>query len=479
MSAQVPFRGFLLDQPSIDALLLAERLLGYRLQIMQGSWSTGVAASAGTHAGGGALDISIKDANGNLIPESEQVRRVHAGRAAGFRMWRRTPAEGFVFHAHGILAGDPLVSPSAAAQLGQWDAGLNGLADHGPDDDPVDVAAGRPPVYPRGAPVSLVLDIAWARPTTAQIKATGAVGVMRYFSPDGTKNLTAAEVIDYTANGLAVGTVFESTAGRATAGQAAGVADAQLAEQQRAAVGLPDTHIHHFAVDSDVSWSSVQAYFAGAASVVGMARVGTYGSFRVVEGAYGYGIRKLWQTLAWSGGQVSSRATLYQDGGTLLGGSADTNRTLAADWGQYPRPGEVDVPLTPAEIDAVGTNAANKVIAAMQDPATRDRLAFAPNYWEQLGDDPSAALPTGPNLPGVVAVAGRAQKVASARDAKVNAILTELTALGSGLTVLGTDLEARLEAALAALPAAIQAALAAALVHVDITVTGPVPPAAL
>jgi hypothetical protein len=477
MSDQVQFRGFTLDQPTIDALLLAERLLGYQLSIMQGSWSN-ASASAGTHSGGGAVDISIENPDGSLVSWTDQVARVHALRAAGFRAWRRTPSQGFVYHVHGILAGDHLVSPSAAEQLVQWDAGLDGLADHGPDSDPVDTAAGRPPVYPRGAPVSLVLDIAWARPTTAQIKATGAVGVMRYFSPDGTKNLTAAEVTDYTANGMAVGTVYESTAGRATAGYAAGAADAHLAEQQRAAVGLPDTHIHHFAVDSDVPWSSVQAYFDGAASVVGLDRVGTYGSFRVVESAYGHGIRKLWQTLAWSGGQVSSHATLYQDGGTALSGSADTNRTLAADWGQYPRPGgAVDVPLTPAEIDAVGTNAANKVIAAMQDPATRDRLAFAPSYWEQIGNDPSSPLPTGANLPGVVAVAGRAQKVAAARDAKINALITELTSLGSGLTVLGTDLEAKLEAALATLPTAIQAALAAALVHVDITVTGPVPPA--
>lgn len=198
--------------------------------------------------------------------------------------------------------------------------------------------------------MSLVLDIAWDRPTTAQIKATGAVGVMRYFSPDATKNITAAEVADYTANGLAVGTVFESTAGRATGGHQDGVDDAHLAEEERVLAGLPDTHRHHFAVDSDVPWSSVQAYFDGAASVVGLARTGTYGSFRVIEGAYGHGIRKLWQTSAWSGGQLSSHATLYQSGGTLLGGQADINRTLATDWGQTPRPAPpVPPPVTPLE----------------------------------------------------------------------------------------------------------------------------------
>jgi hypothetical protein len=415
MSVQVPFRGFILDQSTIDAVLLMERLLGYPVRIMQGSWSN-VSASAGTHSAGGAVDVSIEDANGNLLPLAQQIDIVHAGRAAGFAMERRTPAEGFVYHAHGILRGDLLVSLSAAEQLVQWDAGLNGLADHGPDDDPVDVAAGRPPVYPRGAPVALVLDIAWDRPTTAQIKATGAVGVVRYFSPDATKNITAAEVTDYIANGISVGTVYESTAGRATAGQAAGAADAHLAEEQRVKVGLPNTHRHHFAVDSDVPWSSVQAYFAGAASVVGLVRVGTYGSFRVIEGAYGYGIRKLWQTLAWSGGQVSSHATLYQSGGTLLGGQADINRTLATDWGQTPRPGAVDMPLTQTDADLVAntllaklnnTTIATAVVGKMESGKTgtafdRDLLAGPAFWWLRLLADPTLPLPTGPDLPPIV-----------------------------------------------------------------------------
>lgn len=216
-------------------------------------------------------------------------------------------------------------------------------------------AARRSRLAVSAAAPAIVLDIAWDRPTIAQIRATGATGVMRYFSPDASKNLTAAEVRDYTAAGLSVGTVFESTAGRATQGWAAGVADAQLAEAQRKAVGLPSSHIHHFAVDSDVSWSSVQAYFDGATSVVTLAREGCYGGFRVVEGAYGHGIRFLWQTVAWSGGQVSSHATLYQNGATALAGAADINHALAADYGQYPSPLEPDVstPLTVADAKLV------------------------------------------------------------------------------------------------------------------------------
>lgn len=193
------------------------------------------------------------------------------------------------------------------------------------------------------------VDIAWDRPSTAAIVATGAHWVARYFSPDGSKNLTAAEVRDYPAAGLSIVTVFESTAGRATQGRAAGIADARLAERQRQAVGLPDGHVHHFAVDSDVSWASVQPYFDGAVSVLGLDRTGCYGGFRVIEGARNYGLGFLWQTVAWSGGRWSPAATIRQTGGTLLAGAADIDFAEVPDFGQFPRPSsplEPDVPMT-------------------------------------------------------------------------------------------------------------------------------------
>jgi hypothetical protein len=196
----------------------------------------------------------------------------------------------------------------------------------------------------------LGIDIAWDRPTIAAIKATGAHWVARYFSTDATKNITAAEVHDYPAAGLAVVTVFESSAGRATQGRAAGIADARLAEQQRAAVGLPAGHVHHFAVDEDTSWASVQAYFDGAASVIGLARTGCYGGLHVIEGAHAHGIGYLWQTVAWSGGVWSQHATIRQTGGTTLSGGADLDYAEVPDFGQYPRPTTPEADMTPDEM---------------------------------------------------------------------------------------------------------------------------------
>lgn len=191
------------------------------------------------------------------------------------------------------------------------------------------------------------IDIAWARPSVPQIRATGAHWVARYFSTDLSKNLHADEVRAYLAADLGIVTVWETTTGRATAGHAAGVADAHSAEAQRKAVGLHPDHVHYFAVDEDTSWASVQPYFDGAISVLGLNRVGTYGGYRIIEGAHGHGIRYLWQTVAWSGGVWSPHATIRQPGGTALSGGADLDEAEVPDFGQTPRPTAPKPPPVP------------------------------------------------------------------------------------------------------------------------------------
>jgi len=196
------------------------------------------------------------------------------------------------------------------------------------------------------------IDIAWARPTIAEIKGTGATWVARYFSTDSTKNITADEVKTYPANGLAIVTVWETTTGRATQGQAAGESDAHAADAQRAAVGLPADAPIHFAVDEDTDWASVAAYFSGVAQVLGLHRVGIYGGLKVIAGAHTVGIPYLWQTVAWSGGIWAPYATIRQTAGTELSGGADDDYAEVPDFGQYPRPngsnngGGTDVSLT-------------------------------------------------------------------------------------------------------------------------------------
>jgi hypothetical protein len=227
------------------------------------------------------------------------------------------------------------------------------------------------------------IDVAWDRPTISQIKGTGAEWVARYFSLDPTKNLTAEEVRDYAAAGLATVTVWETTATRALDGYAAGQADAHTAEQQRSAVGLPATHVHHFAVDTDTTWAAVEPYFAGAASVIGQARVGAYGGLKVIAGAAAAGYRYLWQTDAWSNGVWSPKATIRQQGGTCLAGQADYDTAETVDFGQYPRP--VVKPPVPTPTPTPASKYLEDTVLAYLPP-------IAPNADNDLPVEPAGTL---------------------------------------------------------------------------------------
>jgi hypothetical protein len=119
-------------------LLVMEDKLGYKLSVLQGSYNAGgVAASGGTHDGGGAVDLSPWD----------WENKVHAGRGVGkFDMWHRPTLAGeWSEHIHGIHAADAEASAEAKAQMAQYNAGTNGLADHGPDNFPFH--PDRPPVF--------------------------------------------------------------------------------------------------------------------------------------------------------------------------------------------------------------------------------------------------------------------------------------------------------------------------------------------
>ena len=105
-------------------LLEMERRLGYELSVSQGSYNTGVSASAGTHDGGGAVDLSAFD----------WKNKVRAGRAVGFAMWHRPAIAGlWPEHIHGIAIGDKEMSSGAAAQVVDYRNHRDGLASHAPD----------------------------------------------------------------------------------------------------------------------------------------------------------------------------------------------------------------------------------------------------------------------------------------------------------------------------------------------------------
>lgn len=120
--ARKSFRGVTLNSRTIGMLLNAERILGRIFHITQGSYSTRVAASGSTHAGGGAMDT-----NG---PGGWNAA-VSALRKAGFAAWHRTPSQGpWGHHIHSIALGDSSASPAAKAQMASYRRGGDGLG-HG------------------------------------------------------------------------------------------------------------------------------------------------------------------------------------------------------------------------------------------------------------------------------------------------------------------------------------------------------------
>jgi len=132
---RISWRGVTANRRTVEMLEITERrgLMSLApLRIPQGSYTSGVSASAGTHSGGGALDISVRD-----LTTAERDRVVRELRETSFAAWYRPYLAGvWPAHIHAIAIGDKEMSAAAAEQVVQYRNGQNGLANHGPDNGP-------------------------------------------------------------------------------------------------------------------------------------------------------------------------------------------------------------------------------------------------------------------------------------------------------------------------------------------------------
>jgi hypothetical protein len=95
---------------------------GSPLSVVQGSYTDALAASFGTHAGGGAVDISVRVTltSSAILSETEQLDLVQALREAGFAAWLRLPTDlnpPVTLHIHAIAIGDAELSEAARRQI--------------------------------------------------------------------------------------------------------------------------------------------------------------------------------------------------------------------------------------------------------------------------------------------------------------------------------------------------------------------------
>jgi len=131
---KVTYHGKLMNSRTKAMLVEAERRFGSAFGVTQGSYNPGgTPASAGTHDGGGALDLSV-----SAMTTTQRTNAARALRQAGFAAWVRTPAQGdWGYHIHAIALGDPDQSTGAYHQSGDYYLGFNGLANRGRDDGPL------------------------------------------------------------------------------------------------------------------------------------------------------------------------------------------------------------------------------------------------------------------------------------------------------------------------------------------------------
>lgn len=122
---RVEVNGQILNQRTLAMLAHAQELYGGEQEltgyaITQGSYTAGVSASFGTHAGGGAVDLSILRRDTYTVLWDDVDPLLRALRTAGFAAWLREPDElyaGSPIHIHAIAIGDQELSVAAEEQL--------------------------------------------------------------------------------------------------------------------------------------------------------------------------------------------------------------------------------------------------------------------------------------------------------------------------------------------------------------------------
>jgi hypothetical protein len=125
--------GVLVDDRTAQMLAEAQRRLGRTLVLSQGSYNPGGdPTSAGTHDGGGVVDVSVSG-----MSAATRTAVARALREVGFAAWVRNPTQGdWPWHIHAAAISDPDLSSQAQHQVGDYYLGRNGLANRGADDGP-------------------------------------------------------------------------------------------------------------------------------------------------------------------------------------------------------------------------------------------------------------------------------------------------------------------------------------------------------
>jgi peptidoglycan hydrolase-like protein with peptidoglycan-binding domain len=115
-----------------NMLAAADAMLSWSLVLSQGSYTSANPSSAGTHDGGGVVDISVTS-----MTTTQRWETIRALRTVGFAAWLRNPSQGdWPYHIHAAAVSDPDLAQAARNQIHDYYFGRNGLANHAADDTP-------------------------------------------------------------------------------------------------------------------------------------------------------------------------------------------------------------------------------------------------------------------------------------------------------------------------------------------------------
>jgi hypothetical protein len=197
-------RPLVINRRTMAMLEAAERKLGRKLTIVQGSFLVGQAAkrSGPTHNRAGVIDIRTRDQT-----PAQQAETLLALRKISFAAFHRTKKQGFDDHIHAVAIGDPGLDPSAARQVEAYKNGKDGLKSGGPLDGPrVQIT-----VFPLTLPTDIAPPVRVARPVVR------LAPVQAQFRAGGTKALPDVKTIQLALNArLKLTLLVDGKAGRFT-----------------------------------------------------------------------------------------------------------------------------------------------------------------------------------------------------------------------------------------------------------------------
>ncbi len=223
-----------------------------------------------------------------------------------------------------------------------------------------------------------------------------ADGVVRYGGGAPGPSITQSQIEDLRAHDFDLGFVWETSAGRALQGGAAGEQDARDFNDFLDHLGVPQDVTAYYACDTDPRQDAAAVIDYYSHTNIGRRPPGGYvGSDPGVDMLHTGVLTKLWipSATSWSADYWTNEAHLRQRVGNPweLGGAYDYSDTLNPEWGQWHRPSQGDDMSATAEQQIADLHKA--VLGPNWDAPDGSLQAQVGQVWATIQGAPAVGLP--------------------------------------------------------------------------------------